>query len=156
MEQAMEATGVSHIAFCVKDIEASLAFYRDILGMQVTLDQVQDTTAGGLPHVYQHSRKTRRTVHLRYGDRQSVPFLVMTSHPNEPADGQPIKLDQVGISHLSFTVRDVKALAEELMAKGVELAAPMEAFTNAQGGVGSIFVYDPDGILVQFDNGSGG
>lgn len=152
----MEATGVSHIAFCVKDIEASLAFYRDILGMQVTLDQVQDTTAGGLPHVYHQSRKTRRTVHLRYGDRQSLPFLVMTSHPNEAAEGQPIKLDQVGISHLSFTVPDVKALAAELMAKGVELAAPMEAFTNAQGDVGSIFVYDPDGILVQFDSGSGG
>jgi catechol 2,3-dioxygenase-like lactoylglutathione lyase family enzyme len=62
----------------------------------------------------------------------------------------------VGISHLSFTVPDVKALAAELMAKGVELAAPMEAFTNAQGEVGSIFVYDPDGILVQFDSGSGG
>ena len=152
----MEATGVSHIAFCVKDIEASLAFYRDILGMQVTLDQVQETSAGGLPHVYSHARKTRRTVHLRYGDSQSLPFLVMTSHPNEAADGEPIKLDQVGISHLSFTVRDVKALAAELTAKGVQLAAPMDAFTNAQGGVGSIFVYDPDGILVQFDNGSGG
>ena len=152
----MEATGVSHIAFCVKDIEASLAFYRDILGMQVTLDQVQDTTAGGLPHVYHQARKTRRTVHLRYGDHQSLPFLVMTSHPDEAADGAPIKLDQMGISHLSFTVPDVKALAAELMAKGVKLAAPMEAFTNAQGEVGSIFVYDPDGILVQFDSGSGG
>lgn len=152
----MEATGVSHIAFCVKDIEASLAFYRDILGMEVTFDQVQDTTAGGLPHVYHQARKTRRTVHLRYGDRQSIPFLVMTSHPNEASDGQPIKLDQVGISHLSFTVRDVKVLADELVAKGVTLAAPMEAFTSAQGAVSSIFVYDPDGILVQFDNGSGG
>lgn len=59
-------------------------------------------------------------------------------------------------SHLSFTAKDVKALADELITKGVELAAPMAAFTNAQGGVSSIFVYDPDGILVQFDNGSGG
>jgi catechol 2,3-dioxygenase-like lactoylglutathione lyase family enzyme len=152
----MEATGVSHLAFCVRDMETSLAFYRDILGMQVTLDQVQDTTAGGLPHVYQHARKTRRTVHLRYGDSQSIPFLVMTSHPNEDVDGQPIKLDQIGISHLSFTVNDVKALAEELVAKGVELAAPLEAFRNPQGEVSSIFCYDPDGILVQFDSGSGG
>ncbi len=152
----MEATGVSHIAVCVQDVERALAFYRDILGMTVTLDQVQDTTTGGLPSVYQHSRKTRRTVHLRYSDAGSIPFLVLTSHPDEDADGKPIKLDQVGISHLSFAVRDVKALAEELVSKGVRLAAPLEAFTNAQGEVSSIFAYDPDGILVQFDTSPGG
>jgi len=152
----MDATGVSHIAMCVQDVEKSLAFYRDSLGLRVTLDQVQDTTAGGLPHVYHHARKTRRTVHLRYGEGNTIPSLVVTSHPNEDSDGHPIKLDQVGISHLSFTVRDVKTLAAELIAKGVQLAAPLEAFTNAQGEVGSIFVYDPDGILVQFDSGSGG
>ena len=152
----MDATGVSHIAMCVQDVEKSLAFYRDSLGLRVTLDQVQDTTAGGLPHVYHHARKTRRTVHLRYGEGSTIPSLVVTSHPNEDSDGHPIKLDQVGISHLSFTVRDVKTLAAELIAQGVQLAAPLEAFTNAQGEVGSIFVYDPDGILVQFDSGSGG
>ena len=152
----MDATGVSHIAICVQDVEKSLAFYRDILGLRVTLDQVQDTTTGGLPHVYHQARKTRRTVHLRYGEGNTLPFLVVTGHPNEGSDGHPIKLDQVGISHLSFTVRDVKTLAEDLSAKGVQLAAPLEAFTNAQGEVRSIFVYDPDGILVQFDSGSGG
>jgi catechol 2,3-dioxygenase-like lactoylglutathione lyase family enzyme len=152
----MEATGVSHIAICVRDMDRALAFYRDILGMRVTLDQVQDTTQGGLPHVYNHRRKTRRTVHVRYGEGHTTPSLVLTSHPGDRADGSPIKLDQVGISHLSFTVKDVKALAQELASKGVKLAAPMEAFTNPQGNVSSIFVYDPDGILLQFDSGGGG
>ena len=151
----MDATGVSHIAICVRDLDKSLAFYRDILGMRVTLDQMQDTTTGGLPHVYKHPRKTRRTVHVRYGEGNTTPSLVLTSHPGDQADGEPIKLDQVGISHLSFTVKDVKALAEELAAKGVQLAGPMDAFTNAQGEVSSIFVFDPDGIMVQFDSGGG-
>ena len=75
----MDASAVSHIAFCVSDIEKSLSFYRDILGMKVIFDQVQDTTTGGLPHVYQHPRQTRRTVHLAFGD--SPLHLVMTSHP---------------------------------------------------------------------------
>ena len=148
----MEATGVSHIAVCVGDLDKSLAFYRDILGMNVTMDEVQDTTRGGLPSVYEHQRKTRRTVHVSYGEGHTTPSLVLTSHPGDQADGGPIKLDQIGISHFSFTVRDVKALAEELVSKGVELAAPLEAFTNAQGQVSSIFVYDPDGILLQFDD----
>ena len=148
----MDATHISHIAICVRDLEKSLAFYRDILGMQITFDEVQDTSTGGLPSIYKYPRKTRRTIHVRYGEGHTSPSLVLTTHPGDQADGGPIKLDQIGISHLSFTVRDVKALAEELVAKGVELAAPLEAFTNAQGQVSSIFVYDPDGILLQFDD----
>ncbi len=148
----MDATGVSHIAICVRDVDASLAFYRDILGMKVTQDRLDDTTQGGLPSVYKHRRKSRRYANVTYGDGDTTPSLVLTSHPGDQGDGEPIKLDQIGISHLSFIVPDVKALAEELIAKGVPLAAPMEAFTNPQGQVDSIFVYDPDGILLQFDD----
>jgi hypothetical protein len=46
---------------------------------------------------------------------------------------------------------DVKALTEELLNKGVELAGPIESFTGPDGNIRSIYVYDPDGILVQFN-----
>ena len=152
---AMNATGVSHIAVCVRDLDESLKFYRDILGMTVVVDRVQDTATGGLPHVYAHHRATRRQAILSYGEG-AIPTLVMTTHPGDNAAGAPIKLDQVGISHISFTVPDVKALADELISKGAALAGPMDGFTNANGEVSSIFVYGPDGILVQFDAGAGG
>ena len=146
----MEFTGLSHIAFCVRDVDKSLAFYRDILGMKITKDQIEDTSTGGLTHTYKHQRNTRRTVHLGWGQD---PFLVMTSHPGDQVDGEPIKLDQVGVSHLSFSVNDVRALADELIAKGVEIAGGIEAFGDAQGNVRTFFAFDPDGILLQFDNG---
>jgi hypothetical protein len=38
----MEATAISHIAICTRDMEKSLAFYRDILGMQVLADAMTD------------------------------------------------------------------------------------------------------------------
>ena len=151
----MDATGISHIAVCVRDLDKSLAFYRDILGMEVVFDQVQDTTTGGLPHVYKEARQTRRTVHLKFGQDNTNPRLVITSHPNEDPDGNPIKLDQVGLSHYSFSVPDTKALMAELTAKGVQLAAPPEVWTDDQGMVSNFYVYDPDGILVQFDSGGG-
>ena len=149
----MDATGVSHIAICVRDLDKSLAFYRDILGMRVASDRIQDTTTGGLPHVYKHPRKTRRQVRLMYGQGDTTPTLTMTSHPGDEPDGDPIKLDQIGISHLAFSVPDVKALAEELTSKGVQLAGPLEARTDSQGNLSSFYVYDPDGILIQFDSG---
>lgn len=151
----MDATGISHIAVCVRDLDKSLAFYRDILGMEVVFDQVQDTTTGGLPHVYKQARQTRRTVHLKFGQDNTNPRLVVTSHPSEDPDGNPIKLDQVGLSHYSFSVPDTKALMAELTAKGVQLAAPPEVWTDDQGNVSNFYVYDPDGILVQFDSGGG-
>ena len=52
----MNATGVSHIAICVRDLDVSLRFYCDKLGMSIVSDVIQDTTAGGLPHVYAHHR----------------------------------------------------------------------------------------------------
>ena len=146
----MNATGVSHIAICVRDLDVSLQFYCGILGMSVISDVVQDTTVGGLPHVYAHRRSARRQVRLAYADG-AKPTLTMTCHPGETPDGAPIKLDQVGISHISFTVPDPKALAERLVGQGVPLAAPMSVWTNADGKVSSFYVYDPDGILVQFD-----
>ena len=142
----MDATGVSHIAICVRDLDKSLGFYRDILGMRVASDVIQDTTTGGLPHVYKHSRKTRRQVRLMYG--VGVTSQTITSHPGEEPDGDPIKLDQIGISHLSFSAPDVKALAEELVSKGVQLAGPLESRMDAQGNLGNFYVYDPDGILI--------
>ena len=45
----------------------------------------------------------------------------------------------------------MKALTEELLNKGVELAGPIESFTGSSGDIRSIYVYDPDGILVQFN-----
>ncbi len=98
----MPALGMSHVAFCVRDMEKSLAFYQEALGFRVLQDRRQDTTTGGLPHVYKHRRATRRQVTLAYGEGDARPQLVMTEHPGEPPDGEPIKLDQIGISHLSF------------------------------------------------------
>jgi catechol 2,3-dioxygenase-like lactoylglutathione lyase family enzyme len=52
-------------------------------------------------------------------------------------------------------VEDVRAYAEELMAKGVSLAGTLDDFSDDQGVMRTFFVYDPDGILVQFDQGPG-
>ena len=60
----MEFSGVSHIAVCVRDLDKSLEFYQNVLGMVVEADRMQDTTSGGLTHVYKHSRQTRRQVRL--------------------------------------------------------------------------------------------
>ena len=55
----MPALGMSHVAFCVRDMDKSLAFYQEALGFRVLTDRRQVTTAGGLPYVYKHRRATK-------------------------------------------------------------------------------------------------
>jgi catechol 2,3-dioxygenase-like lactoylglutathione lyase family enzyme len=149
----MKAKAISHIAVCVRDLDRSLVFYRDILGMTVSLDAIQDTSTGSRAYTYKHHRDTRRVVHLAWGNG-AEPYLVMTCHPGGQPDGEPIKLDQIGVSHFSFTVDDVAGLANELVAEGVEIPGGIEAFKNKEGKLSAFYVADPDGILVQFDSGS--
>jgi catechol 2,3-dioxygenase-like lactoylglutathione lyase family enzyme len=148
----MEASVISHIALCTRDMEKSLSFYRDILGMKVLFDGPTDPTEGGRTHNYEQVRHSRRRVSLSFGTGKK-PTLTITSHAGEQISGQPLKLDQMGITHFSFTVPNAEALMEELLAKGVPLAGPREAFASAQGRVRSFYVHDPDGILIQFDSG---
>jgi catechol 2,3-dioxygenase-like lactoylglutathione lyase family enzyme len=93
---------------------------------------------------------------LSSGEDVPIPSLTLTSHPGEEPDGNPILLDQVGITHFCISVTDVNALAEELISKGVEPAGPRESFINAEGKFRYIYVRDPDGILIQFDSGGAG
>ena len=150
----MKATCVTHVGVCVRDMENSLRFYRDALGMKVIGEKLTDITEGGTQTArldnYALERNTRHWVSLSYSD-DATPTLTLTSHPGEAPDGQPILLDQVGISHISFGVADVDSLADELVAKGYELAGSRESYADANGEMRSIYVRDPDGILVQFN-----
>ena len=151
----MKAKGVSHIAMCVADLDRSLHFYRDLLGLTVRLHTTQEMArrpGAESAEMYQRPRESRTVANVWFDDPDTTePFLVLTSHPGSEVEGEPIKLDQIGISHISFGVEDVRAYAEELMAKGVPLAGTLDDFTNDQGVMRTFFVYDPDGILVQFD-----
>ena len=155
----MKATGVSHIAVCVRDLEESLEFYRDVLGMKVKMQATQQMAgrSGAESTEMDQGQHESRTVANVWFDgpngEEVAPFLVLTSHPGDKVGGEPIKLDQRGISHISFTDEDVSDVAAELKRKGVPLAGRMADFTHAQGQVRTIFVYDPDGILVQLDEG---
>ena len=156
----MITKGVSHIAICVGDLEKSLEFYRDKLGLVVKMHTTQDMaqrTGAESAEMYERPRRARTVANVYFDDPDSPqPFLVLTSHPADEVSGEPIKLDQKGISHISFGVANVKTYSEELIAKGVPLAGTMEDFTDDTGNVRTIFVYDPDGILVQFDDGPKG
>jgi catechol 2,3-dioxygenase-like lactoylglutathione lyase family enzyme len=147
----MVTKGVSHIAVGVRNMDKSLAFYRDQLGFQVVRDEVQKTKGTVLPAVYKDSHEERRVATLYWKRGKDEAFLVLSEHNDKPVSGEAIKLDQIGIHHFAFWVENLPKVYEELKAKGVEFIVAPTVTKTADGNFNSAFVRDPDGILVQLD-----
>lgn len=147
----MVTNGVSHIAVGVRDMDASLRFYRDLLGFEVVRDEVQSTQGTVLPALYQEPHDQRRvaTLYWKKGPREA--FLVLSQHSDKPVSGAPIKLDQIGIHHYAFWVENLPQVYEELKAKGADFVVPPTVTKTKDGNFNSTFLRDPDGILVQLD-----
>ncbi len=147
----MKTHGVSHIAIGVRDMERSLAFYRDTLGFEVVRDEVQPTAGTVLPALYKTEHRERRVATLYWERARGSAFLVLSEHNDKPVSGEPIKLDEVGIHHVGFWVDDVPGVYEELRAKGVEFVVEPTVVEIQDGTFHSAFLVDPDGILLQLD-----
>ena len=147
----MLTKGVSHIAVGVRDMDKSLAFYRDLLGFEVVRDEVQSTKGTVLPALYKDPHEQRRVATLYWKRGKDEAFLVLSEHSDKPVSGEPIKLDQIGVHHFAFWVDNLPAVYEELKGKGAEFVVPPSKAKTADGIFHSAFLCDPDGILVQLD-----
>ena len=146
---------ISHVAIGVRDMERSLKFYCDLLGLEVRYDQMQPI--GAMASLYSNPQKgQRRAVHLHYGKGESRGFLVLTEMPGG-TPGEAIKLDEVGISHLSWWVDDLRTGHEKLKTAGAKILVP--PYETDAGGYGenpgrkylTCLFEDPDGIMLQLD-----
>lgn len=148
----MSVQAVSHIAVGVRDMERSLAFYRDILGLHVSLDTVEEIPALGDTPAFK-----RRGVYLRWREGPHESFIVLDQSLSSKAGGAPPALFQIGTHHWGLWVEDVDAIVERAEAAGVEIVlrpstGDTVTYGEAPGGsVRAAFLRDPDGNVVQLD-----
>lgn len=147
----MKTLGIAHIAFGVRDMDRSLSFYRDLLGFKVVRDEEQEAEGTVLPALYKHMHAKRRVTTLYWKVGVGERFLVLSEQKDGNVTGKPIKLDEIGIHHVSFWVEDLNAVYEELEAKGVTFLVTPTKVDTTDGTFYTAFVSDPDGILIQLD-----
>lgn len=149
----------SHIAIGVRDIESSLAFYRDVLGMSVIRDAVNEPPADALYDRDVGSTR-RREVMLRMGGNEQAGYgdnlFLAISQSDELAGNEPLNLGHIGIHHVGFWVDDIPALAERLRDAGHEPISTKDTTgvgygEGAEQKMRAMFVKDPDGTILQFD-----
>jgi catechol 2,3-dioxygenase-like lactoylglutathione lyase family enzyme len=130
-------TQFSHVVIAVSDMDRALAFYRDVLGMDVVFDQ----ELPGEPF-------SGRAIGGLVGGT-SIELLRL---PGQRADESPAPYKPVGLQVISFSVPDLdQAHATIRAAVGDRAQDPFEVE-----GVRMFFVTDPDGTVIEFVHFPGG
>src|SRR3984893_13107647 len=132
-----------HVGTTVKDLEASIRFYHDVLGLQFSnepspwFDGEELGQAVGVPGA------ALRQVSLLLGDT-TLELLEYKSPPSETA--APLKSNNRGASHVAFVVDDIDAKKTELEAKGIEFYGQVNFVDEGVlAGLWGVYFDDPGG-----------
>lgn len=139
----MEIKSFHHTAMSVTDLDRSIHFYCELLGMK--LDWRID---------HKKSEALEKVVGLRNVD---VSYAMLSGWGGRielfqyhSPEGKPYPPDkpvcEKGITHFAFQVEDIDALHERLLAQGVRFNTPPQVIRP---GVKATYFHDPDGITLE-------
>ena len=115
---------VAHVCFHVEDLDASVAFYRDILGLP--------------PGFWFYDENGDRFgVYIHVGERT---FLELFKGSPQPGTGRP------SYAHFCLEVADLDAAVEAIQARGGKLNSGP---TIGKDGSGQAWITDPDGNRIE-------
>jgi catechol 2,3-dioxygenase-like lactoylglutathione lyase family enzyme len=136
--------GTRHTGLVVRDLEQSLGFYRDLLGLPVWQRRVEEgdfiDKVVGIPGVKLEWAK------LFLPDGSLLELLQYHSHP-ETGPRSPYPANRHGCSHVALTVGDLETLFQTLQAHGVTCNSPPQV--SPDGRVRVLYCHDPDGINLE-------
>jgi catechol 2,3-dioxygenase-like lactoylglutathione lyase family enzyme len=134
----------------VSDIERSVAFYRDVLGMRLV--RRQTGTAPYLATITGFEGVRLEIALLEpAGGGGLLELLQYASHPAPPTDRAT---NRPGNGHVCFKVDDVRAACAELRRRGVTLISEATEITaGAHAGGWGVYLRDPDGFTVELYQG---
>lgn len=143
----------SHVAIGVRDMEVALPFWRDVVGLRVSLDTIEEMPRGdGKPPAQ------RRAVYLRWDDDPRSSFVVLDQQLTSETTGEPAAIFQMGLHHYGFWVDDLDPILQRVHHAGVKVLLNGSAGADSvwwgepRGDtIRSIIVQDPEGGYVQFD-----
>jgi catechol 2,3-dioxygenase-like lactoylglutathione lyase family enzyme len=135
-----------HTGLTVRDLDRSLAFYRDTLGMEIVFEQ--EKQGGYLAEIVGYPDAHVRMAHLAFpGDTHRIELFEYVTPTSRGGAGEP---RDVGITHVCLAVEDLPALHTRLTQAGVDFySGPVEVDTGANAGGLGLYLRDPDGITLE-------
>jgi len=124
----MAVVGLDHLVVNTRDVERSISFYRDVLGMEILrLDEFREGKVG-----FVSARVSQE--------------IIIDIRPTKSEDAVTPNMD-----HFSLVLgpTDMNKLYEELKAKGIHMDGDVHPAWGAQG-VGQQFkIWDPEGVKIE-------
>lgn len=150
-EQPMLA-GFHHASRTVADLETSLVFYRDHLGLDVVLDEV--ISGEGLDRTTGLVSTEARVVEL--GVVGKPPYLELLEYRSPTDMAISPRPCAPGAHHVCFQVDDITWVHERLTDLGVEFTyPPQEVAGGGFRGDWAAYCFDPEGMIVELWEVSG-
>jgi catechol 2,3-dioxygenase-like lactoylglutathione lyase family enzyme len=139
-------TGAHHAGLTVRDLDRSIAFYRDLLGFELAFRWNPSApyigTLVGHPEVDLHGAILRLP-----GTHVCLELLEYRG-----VAGRPVDMDNgnVGNAHVAFLVDDCDAVFARLAAAGVpSVSPPVTPSIGPNKGGRAVYMIDPDGFRVE-------
>ena len=136
-------TGFSHVGVSVANLERSIAFYRDLLGMRL----IQEVPMRGANYdaIMGLEGTEGRIAVLRTGNLE-IELLEFKRPPARPLESGRHVSDQ-GISHFAIHVEDIAGLYGRLKAAGVRVHSALVHFPSCA--TTAVYFCDPDGNFIE-------
>jgi catechol 2,3-dioxygenase-like lactoylglutathione lyase family enzyme len=143
-ESGLMIDSIHHTSFTVTDLDRSIGFYRDILGMKL----VWDSSELGIE--FRGPESDRMTGCP--GTEQRIAFMSIGGDLIELVQytplGKPLADNQAsdtGSGHVCFLTKTIQELYERLSAKGMQIHCEPQAVGAAK----VMYFRDPDGIILE-------
>jgi catechol 2,3-dioxygenase-like lactoylglutathione lyase family enzyme len=143
----MSVVGVHHTSRSVADMDRSLAFYRDLLGLEVLLDT--EMAGEMLEREVALEGARLRLVELGTGG-ETMLELLQYHEPRPREDLDELRPCDAGAHHVALAVEDIQADYDRLSGAGVEFTCPpQEVDAGYFAGHRTVYCYDPDHMIVE-------
>ncbi len=140
--------GIHHVAISTGDIDRLIAFYRDVIGMELV--KMSGWAAGSeeVDAIVGLEGSSARAAKLRIGNSYLELFQYLTPAGAPQSPGRPV--NDHGYTHFCLDVVDIDAEYQRLSAAGMAFhCAPPPAATSGPGAQRSTYGRDPDGNVIE-------
>jgi glyoxylase I family protein len=137
---------LDHVAVTVSDLDRSLGFYRDALGL--TEVERHRLDGEGISQMAAKPGVVLEVVRLADRERGDV-LLDLQRYVAPPGGTSEADLGDVAHAHFCFVVDDLAAMVADLRDRGVTVVSEPVRFDLESGSMHVVFVRDPDGFVVE-------
>lgn len=144
----MEIQAIHHAGLVVSDLDRSIYFYHDILGLPFANEPTPWFEGPDLERGVGVPGATLRQVCLWVGETSTMELI---EYGNRPATStRPIPNNHLGAAHICFRVEDIRASKAELESKGVTFYSDINVVDEGPlAGWRWCYFSDPDGLALE-------